>query len=67
MIATYCLRSVALEPIKLKLMRGENSVKLSARPQTPKEPFEYKIEEVLVNNLSAKFKLAGTLDYTKKC
>jgi uncharacterized protein len=35
------------------------------RPQTPKGPFEYASEEVVINNESAKVRLAGTLTLPK--
>ena len=46
------------------LKRGEAEVKLN-RPQTPKEPFPYKTEEVAFQN--GKFTLHGTLSLPENC
>ena len=44
--------------IPLELSRGTFT---PARPQTPKPPFPYKTKEVVIDNLQAGVKLAGTL------
>ncbi|WP_124979418.1 alpha/beta hydrolase family protein [Nonlabens xiamenensis] len=46
----------------LNLQRGNYTVKEPTRPQTPKAPFPYQIEEVVFTNSAANgIKLAGTL------
>lgn len=46
-------------PLPLELTKTEK--KGFSRPQTPKEPFPYSIEEVTYENKKEKFSLAGTL------
>ncbi|TQV87066.1 alpha/beta hydrolase family protein [Aliikangiella coralliicola] len=50
---------------KLKMVKGQYKKKVSSRPQTPKKPFDYHIEEVLVTNNKADLVLAGTLTKPK--
>ena len=50
-------------PLPLTLQRGE--LEGPKRPQTPKEPFSYEIEEVSFKNDKAKITLAGTLTKPK--
>ena len=51
--------------MKIKMDKKPLQSKLSARPQTPKSPFDYSVEEVSVLNQSAKVTLAGTLTKPK--
>jgi len=47
--------------LKLKMSKKPVKSKLSARPQTPKAPFDYPVEEVVVKNTEDNVTLAGTL------
>ena len=47
--------------MKLKMDKKPVESKLSARPQTPKGPFDYPVEEVKVVNAKDNLTLAGTL------
>jgi len=49
----------------LELSKGASKKKVSLRPQTPKAPFDYQIEDLLVENKSANISLAGTLTKPK--
>lgn len=58
-------RQGALE-LPLKLSKKPIEKVALKRPQTPKEPFPYQQEEVVFENKTDKFTLAGTLTYPKK-
>lgn len=51
--------------IALDLVRSEEKEGRNARPQDPKEPFDYAVEEVVFENTAANLKLAGTLTLPK--
>lgn len=51
-------------PIELSRQKAEALIK--SRPQEPKAPFPYKIEEIIFENESAGIKLAGTLTMPSK-
>ena len=46
---------------KLTLTRGANPKQVYERPQNPTPPFNYQVEEVLIENAQAGITLAGTL------
>jgi len=48
------------------MLKPINSLPVSLRPQTPKAPFPYKIEEVSIPNKKAKITLGGTLTLPEK-
>lgn len=51
--------------IDLDLARSEEEEGRNAKPQDPKEPFNYVVEEVSFENAAAQLKLAGTLTLPK--
>lgn len=54
----FTQRGVSFE---LEMARGPYEPPVRTRPQTPKEPFDYIIEEVTFNNKEADITLSGTL------
>jgi uncharacterized protein len=50
----------------LKLTRTKTAVKKINRPQEPKAPFPYEIDDVVFENVKANVSLAGTFTYPKK-
>ncbi|MDP2161132.1 MAG: alpha/beta fold hydrolase [Flavobacterium sp.] len=53
------------QEFNLVLTRGALDVKKPNRPQEPKEPFDYEIEEVTFENTKANATFSGTLTYPK--
>uniref|UniRef100_UPI00404B1E05 alpha/beta hydrolase family protein n=1 Tax=Flavobacterium sp. TaxID=239 RepID=UPI00404B1E05 len=51
--------------LTLNLFRKEPVIEAAKRPQTPQEPFNYSIEDVVFENTKEKFQLAGTLTTPK--
>jgi pimeloyl-ACP methyl ester carboxylesterase len=52
--------------LEMKREKGKTGGR-AAKPQDPKEPFNYEVKEVVFENKSANLKLAGTLTMPKDC